>query len=62
MNKERVDALNIIRALNNSIAADIVKNCDSGKDFSSEAFDTSTKELKFYLELESLLRDSMNGN
>ena len=62
MNKDRVDALNIIRQLNNSIAADIVKNCDSGDSFDSESFDRSTEELKRYLELEALLRDSMNGN
>lgn len=62
MNKDRVDALNIIRQLNNSIAADIVKNCDGGKSFDNEAFDRSVDELKRYLELEALLRDSMNGN
>lgn len=61
MNKDRVGALNIIRQLNNSIAADIVKNCDGGS-FDSDAFDRSTEELKRYLELEALLRDSMNGN
>ena len=61
MNKDRVEALSIISALCNSIAADIVKNC-GGEAFDDEQFDTSTKELKYYLELEALLRDSMNGN
>lgn len=61
MNKERVEALNIISSLVNSVSADIVKNC-SGNRFDSDAFDVSTKELKLFLELEQLLRDSMNGN
>lgn len=61
MNKDRVDALNIIRAVTNSTAADLVKNC-TGDKFDSEAFDISIKELKQFLELEVLLRDSMNGN
>lgn len=45
MNKERVEALNIIRTVTNSTAADLVKNC-SGEKFDSEAFDISIKELK----------------
>lgn len=61
MNKDRAEALNIIRAVTNSTAADLVKNCRSEK-FDSEAFDISIKELKQFLELEMLLRDSMNGN
>lgn len=61
MNKDRVEALSIICALCDSIAADIVKNC-GGESFDDEQFDTSTKELKYCLELEALLRDSMNGN